>query len=184
MLAILGVLAVVAFAFIAIYNGLVQKRIACDTAWAQITVQLKRRHDLVPNLVETVKGYASHEKETLERVVNARNAAVRAGNPNEQVAAENQLSGALRQLFAVAEAYPDLKANQNFLQLQTELATTENMIAGVRQTYNDMVKIYNTAIQQIPANMVASFGGFTAKPFFELSEAERQAAEVAPKVAF
>ena len=120
LLTILGILVVAVFVYIAIYNGLVQKKIECDNTWSLISVQLKRRLDLIPNLVETVKGYASHEKETLERVIAARNSAISAKGPNEQVQAETAISGALRQVFALAESYPDLKANQNFLQLQQE----------------------------------------------------------------
>lgn len=183
-LSLLAIIASLVIAYIFIYNGLVQSRIACDTAWAQITVQLKRRQDLVPNLVETVKGYAAHEKDTLLKVVEARNSAVAAKSPSDQIAAENQLSGALRQLFALAEAYPDLKANQNFLELQTETANTENLIAGVRQVYNDQVQQYNTKIQQIPANFIAARSGFTAKAFFELSADQKAAAEIPPKISF
>jgi LemA protein len=172
---------------IGVYNGLVQKKVASESAWANIEVQLKRRHDLIPNLVETVKGYASHEKDTLDAVIKARNSAVSAsssGSPATQAAAEGALSGALRGIFALSEAYPDLKANQNFLQLQGELATTETLISGSRQEYNQAVQAFNTGIQQVPGNLVAGYAGFTAKEFFELSEQERVAAQTPPKVSF
>lgn len=183
-LIVLAVLGAIVIGYISIYNGLVQKRIACDGSWAQVSVQLKRRHDLIPNLVESVKGYAAHEKDTFQKVIEARNLATSAQSPAQQVVAENGLSAAMRQLFAVAEAYPDLKANENFMQLQAELATTENLISEVRQNYNNNVQIYNTSIQQLPANFVAARGGFTARAFFELSEAEKAVAEVAPKISF
>ena len=168
------------------YNGLVQKRVACENGWAQIDVQLKRRHDLIPNLVETVKGYASHEKETLERVVQARNAAVSSAGSGvaAQSQAENQLSGALRQIFALAESYPDLKANQNFAQLQEELTSTENRIGFSRQAYNDAVQSYNTAIEQVPGNLVKGFGNFPKREFWAADAAEAAAIKIAPKVSF
>lgn len=169
---------------IGIYNGLVQKKIAAENAWSQIDVQLKRRHDLIPNLIETVKGYAAHERETLERVVNARNAALKAGNTAEVAQTENMLTGALRQLFALAENYPNLKANENFMQLQEELASTENKIGFARQHYNDSVELYNTAIQQFPGNFVAGFGSFPKKDFWALDAAEAQAVKEPPKVQF
>jgi LemA protein len=184
---LIGVAVIIIVWAVATYNGLIQKRISTENAWSQIDVQLKRRHDLIPNLVETVKGYASHEQDTLEKVIQARNSAVTAQNSQnvkELGAAENQLSGALRQIFALSESYPDLKANQNFLALQEELASTENRVGFARQHYNDAVSVYNTAIQQIPANIVANFGGFTAKEFFELDQAEAAAAKVAPKISF
>ena len=184
---ILGVLAVLVVWAIGIYNGLVKKRVGTENAWSQIDVQLKRRHDLIPNLVETVKGYTSHEKDTLERVIQARNAAMSAGNTasvKEQSVAESQLSGALRQLFALSESYPDLKANTNFLQLQEEVATTENRISFARQHYNDSVGLYNASIEQIPNNIVAGFGGFTAKDFFELDAADAEAVKQAPEISF
>ena len=174
---VLVVLVMVAAAF---YNGLILRRNRVDNAWAQIDVQLKQRYDLVPNLVETVKGYASHEKETLERVIQARNIAMSATGVEQQGAAENMLTGALKSLFAVAEAYPDLKANQNFLQLQDELSKIEQKIAYARQSYNDVVMSFNTAIQSFPANMVAGMLGFSAREYFE---AEPEAA-TAPQVKF
>lgn len=187
LLVVLLILVVAVFWAVAIYNGLVSKRVATDNAWSQIEVQLKRRHDLIPNLVETVKGYAGHEKETLERVIQARNSAVTAtdqGDMAQLSVAESMLTGALRQIFALSEAYPDLKANENFLHLQEELSSTENRISFARQHYNDSVAVYNTSIQQVPANFVANFTGFSAKEFFELDEGERVAAEEAPDVSF
>ena len=169
---------------IASYNGLVSLREQVRAAWAQIDVVLKRRHDLIPNLVETVKGYASHEKETLERVIAARNAAVAAsssGNTAQVAQAEGQLNGALRQLFAVSEAYPDLKANQNFMQLQGELVNTENQIANGGGRFNEVVRGYNTRLMSFPTNLIAGVFGFRAEPFFEIvNPAER----VAPRVKF
>lgn len=179
----LGVLVLVLVAFVAgLYNRLVVLRNRVQNAWAQIEVQLKRRYDLIPNLVETVKGYAAHESQTLEAVIAARNTAMgtQGGGVAAQGAAENVLSGALRQLFALAEAYPDLKANQNFLDLQEKLTDTENKIAYARQFYNDTVMSYNTAIQVFPAVLLAGMFGFTAKEFFE-AEPE---ADVAPTVKF
>jgi LemA protein len=167
----LVLLLIIAFMAIGIYNNLVRLREQVRSAWAQIDVMLKRRYDLIPNLVETVKGYASHEKETLERVMQARNAAVSARNdPAQASQAEGMLTGALRQLFAVAEAYPDLKANTNFLELQRELSSTENQISGQRQQYNNLVATYNTQILSFPANLVAGPFGFNAQPFFEIQD--------------
>jgi LemA protein len=155
------------------YNRLVQLRNRVDNSWAQVDVQLKRRYDLIPNLVETVKGYASHEKETFERVVQARNAAQAAQGPEEAAQAENVLTGALRQLFALAENYPQLKAAPNFAELQTQLSDTENRIAVSRQIYNDSVLTYNNAVQSVPTNLVAGMSGFKIRPFFEAgTEAE------------
>jgi LemA protein len=149
------------------YNGLVKLKNRVENAWAQIDVQLRRRYDLIPNLVETVKGYASHERETLEAVVNARNAAMSAHGPAEQAANENLLSGTLKSLFALSEAYPDLKANQNFLELQEELTSTESRIAFARQHYNDSVLGYNTKIETVPANIIAGLFKFTQREYFE-----------------
>ncbi|MEO3811916.1 LemA family protein [Sphaerisporangium sp. B11E5] len=160
------------------YNGLVRRRGAADNAWAQIDVQLKRRHDLIPNLVETVKGYAAHERQTLEAVIAARHHAVAARGPQDQAAAENMLSGALKNLFALSEAYPDLKADRNFAALQDELATSENRIAYARQYYNDAVLTYNNGIQTVPANIVAGMSGFTPRPYFEAPGAERGPVQV------
>ena len=171
---------------IGIYNKLIRMRVACENAWSQIDVQLKRRYDLVPNLVETVKGYASHEQETFEKVIQARNAAASTTPDNLQAKAqaENMLSGALRQLFALSEAYPDLKANENFAQLQEELTSTENKISFARQHYNDTAGQYNTAIQQVPNNIVAGFGNFPMREFFELDANEAEAAKSAPEIKF
>jgi LemA protein len=162
------------------YNNLVRLREQVRAAWAQIDVLLKRRHDLIPNLVETVKGYAAHESGTLERVIAARNAAVAvSGNPAQASQAEGQLSGALRQLFALSEAYPDLKANTNFSELQRELANTENQISGQRQGYNSIVAAYNTSMLSFPNNLIAGPFGFTAQPFFEIQDAaQREAPQV------
>ena len=185
-LVLLLLVGLLVFGFIAIYNSLVTKRVACDNAWSQIDVQLKRRYDLIPNLIETVKGYAKHEQQTLENVITARNRAiaVSSGDVAAHAQAESQLSGALRQLFALSESYPDLKDNQNFAQLQEELTSTENRISFARQHYNDSVGSYNAAIQQIPANFVAGFGDFPPKQFFELDAAEAAAVKAAPKVSF
>lgn len=161
------------------YNKLVTLRESVRAGWSQIEVMLKRRHDLIPNLVETVKGYAGHEKETLENVIAARNQAVSARGVESQARAEGHLNGALGRLMAVAEAYPDLKANQNFSQLQAELTDTENGIAGQRQAYNNTVQRYNQTIQSVPTNFIAGPFGFTQQPFFEVtSEAEREAPTV------
>jgi LemA protein len=158
---------------IAQYNGLVRLKNRVDGAWAQIDVQLKRRYDLIPNLVETVKGYASHERETLEAVIQARNSAVSASGPAEQAQSENVLTGALRNLFALSEAYPDLKANQNFLALQEELTGTEGRIAYARQYYNDSVLSYNTKTQTFPANIFAGMFNFTIREYFEADDESR-----------
>ena len=169
---------------VAVYNGLVSKRVETQNAWSQIDVQLKRRYDLIPNLVETVKGYASHERETFERVTQARNAAMQAQGVAAQAEAENVLTATLKTLFAVSEAYPELKANQNFLGLQEELASTENRIGFARQHYNDVVSQYATAIQSFPSNLIANTFGFKPAEFFELDAGEAAAAREAPKVSF
>jgi LemA protein len=169
--------------FIGIFNALVRLRNQVKNAWSQIDVQLKRRHDLIPNLVETVKGYAAHERQTLEAVTQARNIAVGAVGKGvgEQAKAEGELSGALSRLLAVVERYPDLKANQNFLALQEELTSTENKISFSRQFYNDSVLNYNNKIQMAPSNIVAGIFSFKAGEFFEVkAEEEREA----PKVSF
>lgn len=164
---VLIVLALVAILGVVLYNRLVQLRNRVDNSWAQVDVQLKRRYDLIPNVVETVKGYASHERETLEAVVEARNAAQAAEGPEAQAEAENVLTDALRRLFALAEAYPELRAAPNFAELQTQLAETENRIAVARQIYNDSVLTYNNAVQTVPTNLVAGLTGFRTRPFFE-----------------
>ena len=166
---------------IGVYNGLVGRRNRVKESWAQIDVQLKRRYDLIPNLVETVKGYAKHEATTLENVVQARAAAMNAGSFQDRAQAENMLTGALKSLFALSEAYPNLKANENFLGLQEELSSTENKIGFARQHYNDVVRDYNTSTQVFPANVIAGSCGFREEPFFELAEPE---ARNAPKVQF
>jgi LemA protein len=175
---------VLILAAIATYNGLVSKKVETENAWSQIDVQLQRRHDLIPNLVETVKGYASHEKDTLERVIQARNMAVSAKGVAEHAQAENVLTGALKSLFAVAEAYPDLKANENFRALQEELTATENRISFARQHYNDSVSQYNTALMRFPANIIAGVFGFRQVEFFQLDPAEMDAVRKAPQVKF
>jgi LemA protein len=182
---VLGVIVVLVLWIIMLYNGLVAMRQRVNQSFADIDVQLRQRHDLVPNLVETVKGYAAHERGTLEAVVQARNAAVAAqsAGPAQQAVAENMLSGALRQLFALSEAYPDLKANQNFQQLQAELTDIENKIAAARRFFNNSVQEYNTGIQQFPAVLIAGSFGFTPKEFFDLGE-ERAAMTQAPQVKF
>jgi len=172
-LIILGIVVLLVILVIGLYNKLVRLRNRIENAWAQIDVQLKRRWDLIPNLVETVKGYASHEKETLEAVINARNAAATAQGPQAQAQSENMLTGALRQLFALSEAYPDLKANQNFLELQEELTATEGRIAYARQHYNDSVLKYNTAIQTFPAVVLAGPLRFTEREYFEADDESR-----------
>ena len=176
---ILVVIALIAVSIVAMYNSLVGRRNEVDNAWSQIDVQLKRRLDLIPNLVETVKGYAAHEKTALEAVVSARNSAMSSGSsPHEQAAADNAVSSALRQLFALSEAYPDLKANQGFVSLQEELSNTESRIAYARQFYGDAVETYNTAIQKFPAVFVASIFKFVEREFFTAEEAARSVPEV------
>jgi LemA protein len=160
------------------YNGLVGLKNKVDNGWAQIDVQLRRRYDLIPNLVETVKGYAAHEKGTLEAVIQARTTAMAASGTAEQAQAENMITGALRQLFALSEAYPDLKANQNFLNLQEELTGTEGRIAYARQFFNDLVARFNTKIQKFPANLIAGRLGFSEKEFFEAEESSRGPVQV------
>lgn len=166
--------------FVAVYNGLVRQRMQVKNGWAQIDVQLKRRHDLLPNLIEACKGYMGFEKETLENVVKARSEAMAGSGrgPAAQAGLENALSGALGKLYVVMENYPDLKSSQNVMQLQEELTATENRIAFARQHYNDQVMRYNTSIRQIPKNIVAGMGGFTAEEFFEIAEGDREVPKV------
>jgi LemA protein len=171
--ALIVVLGIVVVLLISIYNKLVQLRMRVDNAWSQIDVQLKRRYDLIPNVVETVKGYAKHERELFERVTEARANAINAAGVESRSSAENQLTQALRTVFAVAENYPELKANENFKALQEELSNTESKIAFSRQFYNDTVMKYNQTIQMFPSNIVASLFGFSAKNFFEIDVAER-----------
>ena len=176
----LAVVVVVVGGAMWMYNGLVRLRERADAAWADIDVQLKRRYDLIPNLVETVKGYASHEKDTLERVIQARNAAMSATGPAEKGQAENVLTGALRQIFALSEAYPDLKAATNFAELQETLSSLESEISNARSYYNAVVRDYNTKTQTVPTNLIARSFGFEKKEFFEIEEDEK----AAPRVQF
>jgi LemA protein len=181
-LVVVGALALIIFFWvIGMYNGLVSSRNQTKNGWSQIDVQLKRRHDLVPNLVETVRGYATHERQTLESVIQARNQAVGAGNIPDRIKAESELSGVLSRLMVVCEQYPDLKANQNFLGLQEELSSTENKIGFARQAYNDEVMKYNTKLESFPSNLIAGTFHFQPAAFFEVANAaEREA----PKVKF
>ncbi|HEX9645070.1 MAG TPA: LemA family protein [Acidimicrobiia bacterium] len=174
----LGILVVLAAAVIFVYNRLVRLRNRTDNAWAQVDVQLKRRYDLIPNLVETVKGYASHESETFQAVVAARSAAQAANGVEAQAEAENLLTGALRRLFALAEAYPQLRASENFQSLQGDLSDAENKIAVARQIYNDSALTYNNAVQTIPSNLVASIAGFRPTGYFEVEDDARSAPSV------
>jgi len=181
---VIGLLVLIGLWLVMTYNGLVSLRQRCRQAFSDIDVQLKQRHDLVPNLVETVKGYASHERGTLEAVIQARNAAVTAQGPAAQAQAEGILQGALRQLFALAEAYPDLKANQNFQQLQVELSDLENKIAAARRFFNNTAAEYNTTRESFPAVLFAQSMGFGPQEFFNLEETERTAVKTAPQVKF
>jgi len=181
LLIVLAIVVVLVAFVIAAYNGLIRRRNQIENAWSQIDVQLKRRLDLIPNLVETVKGYAAHEQATLEKVIQARNAAIAAPNtPVAQAQADNQLTGALKSIFALGEAYPDLKANQNFLQLQEELTATEGRVAYARQFYNDSVLSYNNKLQQFPTVFFAKAMKFQRREYFEADEAAR----TAPTVSF
>ena len=178
---ILAAIVVLIFLVIGMYNSLVRLKVTCDNAWADIDVQLKRRYDLIPNLVETVKGYAGHERGTLEAVINARNRAMTATGPADKAAAENMLSGALKSLFALAEAYPQLRAIESFTSLQNSLSQLEDTIQNARRYYNAVVRDLNTKIQQFPTNIFANMLGFKPREFFEVSAAaEREA----PKVSF
>src|SRR6266487_5227627 len=178
---VLGVLILSVFLLIGIYNSLVRLKVQCDNAWADIDVQLKRRHDLIPNLVETVKGYAAHEQGTLDAVINARNRAMTATSPADKAQAETMLSGALKSLFALAEAYPQLRAVESFTSLQNSLAQIEDTVQNARRYYNAVVRDLNTKIQQFPTNIFAGMLGFKPREFFEVTAAaEREA----PKVSF
>lgn len=178
---ILAIVVLLVIVAIVTYNGLIRSRNQIENAWSQIDVQLKRRIDLIPNLVETVKGYAAHETTTLDAVINARNAAMSAPtDPHSQAAADNQVAGALRQLFALSEAYPDLKANQSFLALQEELSATEGRVAYARQFYNDSVLNYNNKIQAFPTVIFANMLKFEKREYFEADEAAREV----PKIGF
>ena len=176
----LAVLAVIALAVIVVYNGLVRLNVQAGNAWSDIDVQLKRRHDLIPNVVETVKGYASHERQTLEAVINARNraVAVQGAGPAERGQAEGVLAGALRGLFALAEAYPQLRAAENFGQLQSTLAQIEEAVQSARRYYNAVVRDLNTRIQQFPSNLVAGMFGFKTRDFFEIPDTEKAVPQV------
>lgn len=167
LLVLIVIVVLLVIVFVVMYNGLVALKNKVEAAWAQIDVQLTRRSDLIPNLVETVKGYAAHERETLDAVIKARNMAQQASGPAEAAAADNMLTGALKSVFALSEAYPDLKANQNFLALQEELTGTEDKIAYARQFYNDTVNKYNTKIQSMPSNIIAGMFHFTEREYFE-----------------
>jgi LemA protein len=175
---LLGLVVVLVVYVVVLYNGLVKLRNRIEGAWAQIDVQLRRRYDLIPNLVETVKGYATHERDTLEAVTRARAAALDAGGPAEQARAENMVTSALKSLFAVSEAYPDLKANQGFLQLQEELSGTEGRIAYARQFYNDTVLRYNTKIQSFPSLLLAGPLQFRPREYFEVDGTARGPVQV------
>jgi len=177
---VLGIIVVLVLFFVVKYNGFITLRTRAQEAWSDIDVQLKRRYDLIPNLVNTVKGYASHESETFEKITEARSKAMQAGTPAEKGEAENMLSGTLKSLFAISEAYPDLKANTNFLQLQGELADTENKIMASRRFYNGNVRDFNTGVQMFPGNIIAGMFKFTKMEFFELEQdsAEKNPVEV------
>jgi LemA protein len=178
---ILGLIVLAVIFFIGMYNGLVRLKVQCDNAWADIDVQLKRRYDLIPNLVETVKGYAGHEKGTLEAVIAARNQAMTATSPADKAQAENILSGTLKSLFALSEAYPQLRAVESFTSLQNTLAQIEDTVQNARRYYNAVVRDLDTKIQQFPTNIFANMLGFKPREFFEVSSAtEREA----PKVSF
>ncbi|CAN5614993.1 LemA family protein [soil metagenome] len=172
------IIVVLAAVVIAMYNRLVKLRNRIEGAWAQIDVQLKRRYDLIPNLVETVKGYAAHERDTLEAVIQARNVGIQAEGPEQQAQAENMISGALKNLFALSEAYPDLKANQNFLNLQEELTGTEGRIAYARQYYNDAVLGYNTKIETFPSSVLAGMFSFDEREYFQADDDSRGPVDV------
>jgi len=176
---VLGIFIILVGWIIGLYNGLVRLRNQVKNAWAQIDVQLKRRHDLIPNLIETVRGYMTHERETLENITKARNLAAQASGVTEQAQAESNLNGALSRFFLVVENYPDLKANQNFLALQEELTSTENKIGFARQFYNDQVMTFNNRVQMFPSNIIAGMFNFTESEFFQVEEAaEREAPQV------
>ncbi|HSX39943.1 MAG TPA: LemA family protein [Candidatus Saccharimonadales bacterium] len=175
---LLGILVLALIYIVSIYNSLATLKVKVKEAWSEIDVQLKRRTDLIPNLVETVKGYAAHEKEVFEKVTEARSALMTAGNAQQAAQAENQLTGALKSLFAVAEAYPELKASENFKQLQSDLTDTEDKISYSRQFYNTMVRDYNSKIVMFPGNLIAGMLGFTPEQFFEAAPADQQPVKV------
>jgi len=175
---VLVILVIILVVLIGMYNGLVQLRVRCDSAWSDIDVQLKRRHDLIPNLVETVKGYAAHEKGTFEDIAKFRSMAMQATSPADKAVAENQLTGALKTLFAVAENYPELKASEEFTQLQGSLSQTEDAIQNARRYYNAVVRDLNTKIQSFPTNILAGMFAFTPRQFFEAGAADREPVQV------
>ena len=181
---VIAVVVLLAIFCISSYNSMVSQDEAVGTAWSNVENQYQRRADLIPNLVNTVKGYAAHEKETLDRVIQARNGAVSARTIDEKIAAENQLSSALSGLKITLEAYPDLKANQNFLQLQEEIADVENKLAAVRRYFNSATKEYNNAVQTFPSNIIAGMTGFQREIMFDLGKNERANLEQAPKISF
>src|SRR5262245_21367976 len=181
---VLGVIAVLVIGLVMIYNGLVAMRQRVNQSFADIDVQLRQRHDLIPNLVETVKGYAAHESGTFEDIVKARNTAMSAQSTGDKIAAENALTGALGKMFALAEAYPELKANANFQQLQSELSDLENKLSASRRFFNNSVQEYNTGIQRFPAVLLAGMLGFTQKEFFDVGAEERKTLDQAPQVKF
>ena len=175
---VLGIIALLVVYVISVYNKLVNSKNKVENQWSQIDVQLKRRADLIPNLVETVKGYAKHEEGTLTKVIEMRNKAVNATTVNEKVEANNELTGALSRLMVIAEAYPELKANENFNQLQDELSETEDKVASARQFYSDSVLMYNNKIQMFPSNLIAGMFGFKEEKFFEATDAEKENVQV------
>lgn len=176
---VLGVIVIIVLAIVGMYNGLIRLKVRVEEAWSDIDVQLKRRYDLIPNLVETVKGYAAHERETLDAVIKARNQAMQVGTAEDKAQAENALSQTLKSIFALAEAYPDLKANQNFLELQRELTDTEDKIQAARRFYNGNVRDFNTKLQVFPTNVMAGMLGFKAREFFGIEDGkEREAVQV------
>lgn len=175
---IIGIIVIIGLFFLLTYNGLIVLRNRINNSWSQIDVQLKKRYDLIPNLIKTVKGYAKHEKSVFTEVTKARTSAMKAGNVKDQAAAENMLTGALKTLFAVAENYPKLRASENFMMLQEELSGVENKIAYARQFYNDQVLKYNNKVQKVPTNVVANMFNFEEKTYFEIEEAARKPVEV------
>lgn len=174
---IVAVVVLLILLFVILYNSLVRKKNECNESWSGISVQMKRRYDLIPNLVNTVQGYATHEKTVLEEVTKARTAAMGAQSVQDHAKSENMLTGALKSIFALAENYPQLKANENFLKLQEELSDTEDKLQGARRFYNSAVKSYNTAVESIPTNIIAGMFSFKQREFFELEEGEKAAAE-------
>ena len=180
----IAVVAIIILYIIALYNGLVSRRVQAREAWSTIDTQLKRRYDLIPNLVNAVKGAAKHERETLDAVIKARNSAMSATGTEKRAAAENKLTGALKSIFALSESYPTLRANENFLELQQEIADTETKVQAARQFYNTVVMALNTSIQQFPSSIIANLFKITPEKFFELDDGEKAAVKKAPKVEF